>query len=115
MSPTSERAMTKSVIAVARMALKAGRKALQPYSHPNSPKTFTQPQLFAMLTVRQFFHLDYRATVQLLADWSDLRRVLKLKSLPHWTTLQKADARLLKKGASTGSWTPSSAMPAAAA
>jgi hypothetical protein len=107
--------MTKSVIAVARAALRVGRKGLKPYSHPNSPKTFTQPQLFAMLTVRQFFSLDYRATVQLLADWSDLRRVLKIKTLPHWTTLQKAEARLLKKGASTGSWTPPSTLPATAA
>jgi hypothetical protein len=115
MSSTSERAMTKSVIAVARMALKAGRKGLKPYSHPNSPKTFTQPQLFAMLTVRQFFSLDYRATVQLLADWSDLRNVLKIKTLPHWTTLQKAEARLLKKGASIGFWTPPSTLPATAA
>jgi len=96
--------MTRSALALAKVALKVGGKVLPAYSHVNSPKVFTQPQLFAMLVIRQFFGLDYRGTEQLLADWSDLRKVLALKRVPHWTTLQKADERLLKKGVSSASW-----------
>lgn len=98
------RPMTRSALALAKMALKVGRRVLSAYSHVNSPKVFTQPQLFAMLAVRQFFGLDYRGTQQLLADWSDLRKAMALKQVPHWTTLQKADERLLKKGVSIASW-----------
>jgi hypothetical protein len=107
--------MTRSALALAKVALKTGRRVLPAYSHVNSPKVFTQPQLFAMLAIRQFFGLDYRGTEQLLADWSDLRRVLALKQVPHWTTLQKADERLLKKGVSIASWTERLALRASAA
>ena len=109
------RAMTKSGLDLARTALVAAEKVLPPYSHPNSPKTYTQPQLFAILSVRQFFGLDYRAAAQLVKDWGDLREVLGLKELPHYTTLQKAEARLLKKGALTGFSTRRSASRASAA
>ena len=115
MPSTTDRPMSNSGLAVARTAMRVGRKGMTPYSGPFSKKTFTQPQLFAMLAVRQFFGLDYRAMVQLLADWSDLRRVIRLKTLPHFTTLQKAEARLLQKGASTGSSMPPSFLGAAAA
>jgi hypothetical protein len=104
MATETTRPMTRSALAIAKMALRVGRKVLPAYSHANSPKVFTQPQLFAMLAIRQFFGLDYRGTEQLLADWSDLRRTLRLKQVPHWTTLQKADDRLLKKGVLIASW-----------
>jgi hypothetical protein len=58
--------------------------------------------LFAILVVRQFFGMDYRGMVQLLADWSDLRAELKLETVPHYTALQKAEARILEKGALSG-------------
>lgn len=115
MATETTRPMTRSALALAKMALKVGRKVLPAYSHINSPKVYTQPQLFAMLTVRQFFGLDYRGAEQLLADWSDLRRALDLRQVPHWTTLQKADERLLKKGVSIASWTKRLTLRAAAA
>lgn len=34
---------TKSTLALARTAMKVGGRALANYSHPNSPKKFTQP------------------------------------------------------------------------
>jgi hypothetical protein len=111
----SARAMTKSGLDLARTALAAAEGVLTPYSHPNSRKTYTQPQLFALLAVRRFFGLDYRAAAQLVKDWSDLREALGLKELPHFTTLQKAEARLLKKGAPTASSTRRSASRASAA
>jgi hypothetical protein len=92
--------MTKSALSLAKTALNIAQKAMPAYSHRNSPKTYTQHQHFSILVVRQFFGLDYRATAQLLADWSDLRECLGLTDVPHYTCIQKAEKRLLKKGAS---------------
>jgi hypothetical protein len=97
--------MTKSVVSLSKAALYTAKQALPPYSHRNSPHKFTQAQLFAVLCVRRFLGLDLRATVQLLADWSDLRRALRLKQIPHYSTLCYAERRLLKKGLLSGLWT----------
>jgi hypothetical protein len=93
--------MTKSPVALAREALKVGRNGLAPYSNRFSRKDFTQPQLFAILVLRQFFKTDYRGIVQLLADLSDLRDALGLKKVPHYSTLCYAEGRLLKRGLSS--------------
>jgi len=90
---------TKNPIALARAALKAGRKALPPYSHPKSPHKYTQAQLFAMLVLREFLRFDYRKLTACLEQWSDLREALDLKRVPHYSTLCYAADRLLKKGA----------------
>ena len=45
---------TQSPIALAKAALAAGRQALPDYAHRFSPHKFTQPQLFALLALRQF-------------------------------------------------------------
>lgn len=105
---------TQDPIAVAQMALAAGRKALPEYSCPKSPHKFTQPQLFAMLVLKQFFKRDYRGTVTWLARWSELREALELAQAPHYRTLHEAAKRLLKKGAVCASWTPPSNSPASA-
>jgi hypothetical protein len=94
------RSMTQSPVALAREALQAAEKALPMYGSPYSRKDFTQPQLFAILVLRQFFKTDYRGIIQLLRDLSDLREVLKLKKVPHYSTLCYAHRRLLKKGPS---------------
>ena len=91
------RPMTKSALALAQEALEFSRRSFPMYSHQFSPKKFTIHQLFAILAVRQFYHLDYRATEQLLREWSDLRKVLGLQAVPQYSTLCKAEARLLKK------------------
>ena len=90
---------TKNPIALARAALEAGKEALPDYSHPKSPHKFTQPQLFAMLILKQFFKLDYRGIVQWLGRWSELRQALELERVPNYSTLCYAEGRLLKKGA----------------
>ena len=97
---------TKDVIALARAALEAGRRALPRYAHPNSPHKYTQAQLFAMLVLREFLRADYRKLVACLEQWSDLREVLALKQVPHYSTLCYAADRLLKKGARGSSWMP---------
>jgi len=89
--------ITKSTLSFATTALKVAEEALPPYSRPKSPHKFTQPQLFAILALRTFLKQDYRGIVILLAEWSDLRNVLKLTRVPHYSTLCYAERRLLKK------------------
>ena len=89
------RAMTKSAVRLAREALAVGRAALPAYSGPRSRHDFTQPQLFALLVLRQALRTDYRGLVTLLAEWQDLRRVLGLRKVPHYSTLCYAAHRLL--------------------
>lgn len=91
-------AMTKSPQALARTALRVAKKALAPYSSARSRHDFTQSQVFAILVLKRFFQTDYRGIVQILKDFPELQRTLHLKKVPHFTTLQKAEARLLKKG-----------------
>ena len=88
--------MTKSPLKVVRQALTVGTQVLRPYSHKNSPKKFTQPQLFSCLVLKTFFKTDYRGAEQLLADLPELTDALGLQQTPHFTTLQKAAGRLLK-------------------
>jgi hypothetical protein len=88
---------TQSPLAVARRALAVAAKTLRRFAHRFSPQRYTQPQLFACLTLKVFFQTDYRGFVALLRDLSDLRRVLGLRCVPHFTTLHKAGKRLLSR------------------
>ena len=72
-----------------------GSEALPLYSHRNSPKKFTQHQLFACLVLKCFLKTDYRGVVAHLADCPSLAEAIELGSIPHYTTLQKAARRLL--------------------
>lgn len=87
--------LSKSPNRVARMALTTGNRVLPLYTHRFSPKKYTQPQLFACLVLKTFFKTDYRGLTTLLHDHSDLRTILGLRLVPHFTTLQKASRRLL--------------------
>jgi hypothetical protein len=89
--------LTKSPTGVARHALAVAGATLPDYAHRFSPRKFTQPQLFACLVLKTFLKTDYRGVTAHLADHSDLRSVLGLAVVPHFTTLQKASRRLLKR------------------
>ncbi len=99
-SKSPMRAMTKSPLALLREAYAVGQEALEPYSCRKSKKVFTQPQLFAILVLRQFLNMDYRGVVAMIADWSDAREALDLKRVPNYSTLCYAEKRLQKKGPS---------------
>jgi hypothetical protein len=86
---------SKSPRTVALEALAAGEAALPLYSHPCSPRKYTQPQLFACLVLKAFFRTDYRGVVAILTDCADLATAVGLGCVPHFTTLQKACERLL--------------------
>jgi transposase len=76
-------------------ALSVGQAKLSAYSHRNSPRKFTQPQLFACLVLKTSLGLDYRGLEGLLDDSADLCQLIGLESVPHYTTFQKASRKLL--------------------
>ena len=88
------RKTTKSPVAIIRWALAVARP-LPRYSNINSPHKFTQQQLFAILVLKEFFHLDYRGVVEMLEDLKELQRILKLKSVPTHNALWYAHRRLM--------------------
>lgn len=88
---------SKSPNIVAVVAYATAKRSLPPYLHLKSPKKFTQHQLVACLVLREFFTTDYRGIEEILNDSSDLRKILELSEVPHYTTLQKAAQRLTKK------------------
>jgi hypothetical protein len=99
------RAMTKSAVTLAHEALLVGQRTFPRYSCRRSRHDFTQPQLFAMLILRQFLQTDYRGVVTLLAEWRELRQTLGLRKVPNYSTLCYAEHRLLadaEKGAPFG-------------
>jgi hypothetical protein len=87
---------TKSPAAVLAVAHLIGESVLAEFAHRFSPKKFTQPQLFACLVLKEFMQLDYRKLAALLDDASDLRSLIQLKTVPHFSTFQKAAQRLLR-------------------
>ncbi len=76
--------------------MEVGRQTYDDYAHVNSPKKFTQPQLFACLAVKEALGLGYAAMTTRLKEWSDLREALELERVPGSSTLHDAEARLLK-------------------
>ena|ERR1700733_11454324 len=88
---------TKSATEFAKSTYDAACRAFPDFSGPFSPKKFTQPQIVTMLALRQFFKLDYRGTTERLREWKELREVIEVRRVPHFTTLIHAEKRLLKK------------------
>lgn len=84
-----------SPVAVSREAWQVAQASMKPYSHRNSPKKFTQHQLFAILVLKEFHNTTYRGVWGILKDASDVREAIELRKAPHWTTIQKACDRLL--------------------
>ena len=89
---------TKSTLKLAQMALAVARDSLPNHAKATGPKRFPQPQLLACLVIKESLQLDCRGIQMLLSEWSDLRDVLGLRGVPHFTTLCAAAKRLLNKG-----------------
>jgi hypothetical protein len=86
---------SKSPRRVLQHAYLIGQLALPKYAHVNSPKVYTQPQFFACLVLKEFLQLDYRKLAALLRDAPELAGSIDLDQVPHFTSFQKAAARLL--------------------
>ena len=59
------------------------------YSSCYSKQKYTQPQLFAILAYKTYNKYDYRNTIENLKISTKLQKALKLKTVPHYTTIQK--------------------------
>ena len=90
-------AMTKSPMVLAKLALKTAQDTMPPYSDIRSRHDFTQAQIFTILVLRQFFKTDYRGIIRILQEHQNIKDILNMNNLPHFTTLQKAQQRMLKK------------------
>jgi hypothetical protein len=112
---STSRSMTRSPKALARMALRVARKGLPAYSSKFSKRDFSQHQLLAMLALKHLFRTDYRGIIAILEDTKELQKILRLSKIPHFTTLQKAHERLLKKGLLNDFLQPFSVSPRSAA
>jgi hypothetical protein len=86
---------SKSPVRILQVAHALGRERLRTYWHRFSPKKFTLPQLFACLVLKEFLRLDYRKLSALLEDAPSLAAAIGLQQVPHFSTFQKAAARLL--------------------
>jgi len=84
-----------SPLAVLREAWQVAQATMQPYSHRNSPKKFTQHQLFSVLVLKEFHNTTYRGVWGILKDSREHREAIEMRRTPHWTTIQKAASRLL--------------------
>ncbi len=80
------------MISVMRQILKKMRVPL--FLHSKSKHTFSVHQHILMLVLRQYESKSYESFVQWLAVSSEIVVMLQLKTIPHFTTLQKAAARL---------------------
>ena len=91
------------------------QESLPAYSAARSRKDSTQHQLFAIPAPKTFLKTDYRGAEAFLKDFAELRDDLGLKKVPHYSTLDYAEQRLLKKGSSSSSsWAPPRPQPTAA-
>ena len=88
---------SKSPNDVAQLAYITAQRCVPAYRHEFSPKKFTQDQLVACLVLKEFFRTDYRGLAEILKDSSDLKRILELETIPHFTTFQKAAHAILQK------------------
>ena len=95
------RSLTKSAVRFARTALALGEDVLPRWGRPRAPHYYTQPQLFALLALKAFWATDYRTVVLRVAEWAELRHVLRLARVPHYSTLCYAEHRLLASPAAT--------------
>jgi transposase len=89
--------LSKSPTRVVRHSLSVASAILPDYAHQFSPRKYTQPQLFACLVLKTFLKTDYRGVTVHLAEHAELRHVIGLAVVPHFTTLQKASRRLVRR------------------
>ena len=78
----------------ARVALEVTSAILDRYRTPFSKHQFTQPQLLAVLCWMRYEDWTFRETEVRLREHGELRRVLRLRSVPDYTTLYRFLRRL---------------------
>jgi transposase len=78
----------------ARLAYSLTKAVVPQYSHRNSPKTYTQPQLVACVLLGFYLDVPYRDLEDWLLASDQVCAVLELTKVPHYSTLCRAFHRL---------------------
>ncbi len=78
----------------ARVALQVATAVLPPYRSRFSKHQFSQPQLLAVLCLMRYEDWTFRETEVRLREHRELRRALRLPSVPDHTTLYRFLKRL---------------------
>jgi len=76
------------------VAFKVSKNTLPAYSCEKSKHKYTQPQLMSLTCLMRRLKLDYRVFTAVIELMPKLLKILGLKSVPHFTTLQKFFKRL---------------------
>ena len=82
------------LVPFARVALNVAQVTVPRYRTTFSKHQFTQPQLLAILCLMRYEDWTYREAEVRLAEHSELRRALQLRSVPDYTTLYRFLRRL---------------------
>ncbi len=81
---------TNRLIKIAEAIVKICRKARIPaYSCRKSKHVYKQEQHVAVVCLMKYFRMHYRGVVQLLELTPAIMRVIGIKRMPHYTTIQK--------------------------
>lgn len=83
-------------VQVARRAYEASKAVLPLYSHRNSPKTYTLPQLAACVILKFYVNLPYRDMEEWLLASEQVCAILELRSVPDHCTLARTFRKLNK-------------------
>jgi hypothetical protein len=84
-------------VRVARLAYELTKGLYPPYSHKNSPKTFTQPQLAACVLLKFYLNLSYRDTEEWLLASDQVCQVLELEEVPDHSTISRMYKKMRMK------------------
>jgi len=91
------RSLTKSPIAFMLGAYDAAKRNLPEYSREKSKHVFTLHQLFAVVALRIFFKLDYRGIEAIVRDFRDIRENLGLQKTPDYSTICRAQKKIMAR------------------
>jgi len=79
---------------IADLSMRFGGSYMADFGAPKSRHDFTQYQLMSCLILKAYLKTTYRGVLDILASSESLRQALLLdRKLPHYTTLQKFNAR----------------------
>jgi hypothetical protein len=76
------------------VSFKIAKMSLSEYSCEKSKHTFSQHQLIALLCLMKRLKLDYRLFTSIIQLMPKIQTLIGLKTIPHYTTLQKFFKRL---------------------
>lgn len=89
------------LVAFAQYALDVAKHAMPDYRSKFSKRTFTQPQLLAVLCLMRYEDWTFRETEIRLAEHTELRQALLLSQVPDHTTLyrfmKRLDTRIIQR------------------